>query len=176
VQLLKDKPLPNIYPRPVIRTAILAINDRGASAERVVATVDKMRLMLMQGPFEEVDFQVVPDEQALIRSRLRILSERPDIDLVLTTGGTGLSFKERTPEATREVIEREIPGIPEMIRLAGFENSYKAAMFRGVCGIRRKCLIVNLPGGPKGVEDTLKAIFEVLQDMVSRVQGEEIPV
>ncbi len=160
----------------MIRTAILAVNDRGASAERVVATVDKMRLMLMQGPFEEVDFQVVPDEQALIRSRLRILSERNDVDLVLTTGGTGLSFKERTPEATREVIEREIPGIPEMIRLAGYESSHKAAMFRGVCGIRRKCLIVNLPGGPKGVEDTLKAIFAVLQDMVSRVQGEEIPV
>ncbi|MGL4610177.1 MAG: MogA/MoaB family molybdenum cofactor biosynthesis protein [Trueperaceae bacterium] len=160
----------------MIRTAILAVNDRGATAERVVSTVEKMRVLLMQGPFQEVDFQVVPDEQSLIRSRLRILSERPDVDLVLTTGGTGLSFKERTPEATKEVIERDIPGIPEMIRLAGFGNSYKAAMFRGVCGIRRKCLIVNLPGGPKGVEDTLKAIYEVLQDMVARVQGEEIPV
>jgi molybdenum cofactor synthesis domain-containing protein len=155
----------------MIRTSIVAVNDQGAGSERVVATVTAMRNLLKQGPFQEVDYHVVPDEQALIRAKLRILSDRDDIDLILTTGGTGLFFKERTPEATREIIEREIPGIPEMIRVSGSENSHKAAMFRGVAGTRRKTLIVNLPGGPKGVEDSLKAIFELLIDATERTSG-----
>jgi molybdopterin adenylyltransferase len=160
----------------MIRTSIVAVNDQGASSERVVATVTAMRNLLKQGPFQEVDYHVVPDEQALIRAKLRILSDRDDIDLILTTGGTGLFIKERTPEATREIIEREIPGIPELIRVAGGENSHKAAMFRGVAGTRRRTLIINLPGGPKGVEDSLKVIFELIIDAAERTSGRAVLV
>ena len=156
----------------MIRTALLAVNDAGPSDERVVATVEVIRKLLVTGPFVEVDFQVIPDEQALIRSKLRILSDTPGIDLILTTGGTGLTMKERTPEATKEVIEREVPGLAEYMRAVGMNNSPRSVLFRGVCGVRRSTLIVNLPGGPKGVTDSLSAILETLPPAINYVVGE----
>ncbi len=153
----------------MIRTVILAVNDAGAGDERVVATLEVIRSLLRKGPFVEVDFTVIPDEQALIRSKLRVLSDKDGADLVLTTGGANLSQKERTPDATREVIEREVPGLAEVMRLAGMRNSPRSALFRGVCGVRRHTLIVNLPGGPNGVKDSLAVILDSLPPAVELI-------
>ena len=156
---------------------MIAVNDGGANDPRVVSTVEELRKLLLRGPFVEVDYQVVPDEQAVIRSRLRMLADRDGIDLILTTGGTGLSAKERTPEATKEVIEREVPGLAEYMRVVGMNNSPRSILFRGVCGVRRNTLIVNLPGGPKGLVDSLSSILETLPPAVDYVtgQGRSIP-
>jgi molybdopterin adenylyltransferase len=160
------------YAKGMIRTAILAVNDEGPSSPRLQQSIEVIRKILKEGPFIEVDYQVVPDEQAVIRSRLRILSEGDTVDLVLTTGGTGLTSKERTPDATRDVIEREIPGIAEYMRMMGTRNSPRSLLFRGICGSRRKTLIVNLPGGPRGITDSLLAILEVLPPAVDYVTGQ----
>lgn len=155
----------------MIRTVILAVNDEGADSPRVKETVDVIRKLISEGPFLEVDYQVVPDEQAVIRSKLRVLSDSELNDLILTTGGTGMLMKERTPEATKEVIEREVPGLAEYMRAVGMKQSPRSILFRGVCGIRRRTLIVNLPGGPKGCEDSLAAILPSLPPAMDYVMG-----
>lgn len=157
----------------MIRTAILTVSDRGAAGERVDTSVAEIRAILTQGPYTEVDYQVVPDEQAMIRSKLRLWSEAGEVDLILTTGGTGLALRDRTPEATREVIERDIPGLAELMRLAGIRNNPKAALSRGLCGVRRQTLIVNLPGSPKGAQESLQAIVAVLPHAIDTIKGEE---
>ncbi|MCA9838158.1 MAG: hypothetical protein KC422_14670 [Trueperaceae bacterium] len=155
----------------MIRTAILAINDEGASSPRVIETVATIRRLLEKGPFVEVDYQLVPDEQSLIRSKLRVLTDNDKNDLILTTGGTGLLTKERAPEATKEVIEREVPGLAEYMRIVGMKNNSRSILFRGVCGIRRNTLIVNLPGGPKGVYDSLRSILPSLPPAIDYIIG-----
>lgn len=155
----------------MIRTAILTISDRGSRGERADTSVSEIRDVLRQGPFTEVDYQIVPDEQAIIRSKLRIWAESDTIDLILTTGGTGLALRDRTPEATREVIEREIPGMAELMRLVGMQNNRKAALSRAVCGTRRNTLIVNLPGSPAGARESLEAIIGILPHAIDTITG-----
>ncbi|HEX7021423.1 MAG TPA: MogA/MoaB family molybdenum cofactor biosynthesis protein [Trueperaceae bacterium] len=157
----------------MIRTAILTVSDRGASGERVDTSVQEIRTLLQKGPFAEVDYQVVPDEQAMIRSKLRVWADGEGVDLILTTGGTGLALRDRTPEATREVIERDIPGMAELMRLAGMKKNRKAALSRGVCGVRRSTLIVNLPGSPKGAHESLEAILGILPHAVDTITGQK---
>ncbi len=161
------------YAGDMIRTAILTVSDRGSSGQRVDTTVSELRTLLSQGPFSEVDYQIVPDEQAMIRSKLRIWAEGDAVDLVLTTGGTGLSLRDRTPEATREVIEREVPGLAELIRLTGMQKNRKAALSRAVAGVRRHTLIVNLPGSPKGARESLEAIIGILPHAIDTIVGEK---
>lgn len=157
----------------MIRTAILTVSDSAARAERIDTSVDEIRQLLAKGPYNEVDYQVVPDEQAMIRSKLRVWSERNGVDLVLTTGGTGLALRDRTPEATHEVIEREVPGIAELMRLVGMQKNRKAALSRAIAGVRNKTLIVNLPGSPKGVRESLEAVLTVLPHAVDIIAGEK---
>jgi molybdenum cofactor synthesis domain-containing protein len=110
----------------MIRTAILTVSDRSAAGRREDRSVQAVREVLATGPFVEVDYQVVPDEQAIIRSKLRILTEGDGVDLVLTTGGTGLALRDRTLEATLEVVERPVPGLAEAMRAAGARSSLAA--------------------------------------------------
>ena len=146
----------------MIRTVILAINDEGLNSQRVVDSIAVIRGLLDPEVFIESDVQTVSDQQALIKAMLRKLSEKNDVDLILTTGGTGMMIKERAPEATKEVIEREVPGLAEYMRIVGMRHSPRSLLFRGVAGVRHRTLIINLPGGPKGVKDSLGAIVKAI--------------
>jgi molybdopterin adenylyltransferase len=154
----------------MIRTAILTVSDRSAAGRREDLSVQALREVLAQGPFVEVDYQVVPDEQAIIRSKLRILTEG-GVDLVLTTGGTGLALRDRTPEATLEVVERTVPGLAEAMRAAGARDDPRAWLSRAVVGVRRSTMVVNLPGSPAGARASLAAIAGVLPHAIDVVQA-----
>lgn len=158
-----------LYADAMIRVAILTVSDKGARGERTDTSVTEVRQLLTQGPFTEVDYQVVPDEQALIRAKLRLWADGDGVDLILTTGGTGLALRDRTPEATREVIEREVPGLAEWMRSVGMQHNPLAALSRSVCGVRRQTLIINLPGSPKGVRESLAAIIGILPHAVDTI-------
>ncbi len=155
----------------MIRTALLTVSDRSAAGRREDRSVQALREVLATGPFVEVDYQVVPDEQAMIRSKLRIMTEDDTVDLVLTTGGTGLAPRDRTPEATLEVVERVIPGLSEVMRAAGVRENPHAALSRGIVGVRRGSLIVNLPGSPGGARSSFAAVVGVLEHAIDQIQG-----
>jgi molybdopterin adenylyltransferase len=146
----------------MIGVGILTVSDRGARGERAEdGSADAIRELLPRFGGQEVDYRVVPDEQALIEAALVEWADR-DIALVLTTGGTGLAPRDVTPEATRRVIERELPGLPEAMRAAGMRKTPFAMISRMVAGMRGRTLIINLPGSPKAVRENLEAVLEVL--------------
>ncbi|HEX7003025.1 MAG TPA: molybdopterin-binding protein [Trueperaceae bacterium] len=145
----------------MIRTAILSVQGSGGSGEGTVAAV---REVLGRGPFTEVDYQVVPDEQAMIRAKLRLWADDSSADLVLTLGGIGAQMRHRTPDATLEVIDRQFPGIPEILRAAGSREDRGAGLWRAAAGVRRHTLIVNLPGEARSAGTALAAALHLLSD------------
>ena len=115
---------------------------------------------------------IVSDDTAVIQEKLRELSEGDEIDLIVTTGGTGLGPRDNTPEATLAVIEREAPGIPEAMRRESAKHTPMAMLSRGVCGIRGKTLIINFPGSPKGVNECFEVVRPVLRHAVQLISGD----
>ncbi len=155
----------------MIRTALLTVLEGEGAAGSEDRAAQAIRQVLATGPFVEVDYQVVPDEQAMIRARLRVWADQGNVDLVLTTGGIGLGLKGRTPEATAEVIERHVPGLPEAMRRAVAAGHPEAVLTRGLAGVRRGTLIVNLPSHPDEVTVALRAVSEVLPVAVRSLAG-----
>ena len=156
----------------MIRTAILTVSDKGATGERDDTTVDRVRSLLKDG-FTEVAYTLVPDEAENVQAQLKAWADSGEVDLILTTGGTGLAPRDRTPEATRGVLELEVPGLAEMMRAEGMKKNPKAALSRGLVGARKETLIVNLPGSPKGAEESLAAILAVLPHAVDTLKAEK---
>jgi molybdenum cofactor synthesis domain-containing protein len=115
-------------------------------------------------------YEIIPDEQDLISQRLRALVEKSD--LILTTGGTGIGQRDVTPEATRAVIEKELPGFGEAMRMEGFKITPRAIGSRAIAGICKQTLIVNLPGSPKGVSECLGTVIKVIPHTIGLIKGE----
>ncbi|AEB10826.1 MogA/MoaB family molybdenum cofactor biosynthesis protein [Marinithermus hydrothermalis] len=157
-----------------IRVGILTVSDRSARGEREDRTHLALRELLGAGPYEVVAYEVVPDEPAQIRRVLRLWADRDGLELILTNGGTGLGPRDHTPEATREVIEKEVPGLAELMRLVGLRSTPMAALSRAVAGVRGRSLIVNLPGSPKGARESLAAVLPAIPHAIEVLTGRRI--
>ncbi|HEY2593824.1 MAG TPA: MogA/MoaB family molybdenum cofactor biosynthesis protein [Chloroflexota bacterium] len=157
----------------MIRLAIVTVSDKASRGERDDGGGPAIRETLMSGgvPFTEVDYRVVPDEEQLIGEALFHLSERVDVDLILTTGGTGLAPRDVTPQITLHSIDYEVPGIAEAMRAASLQVTPMGMLSRGVAGVRKRTLIINLPGNPKAVRENLGAIAGALQHAVDTLRG-----
>ena len=154
-----------------IRVAILTISDAGARGERADTSGDALAEWSRARGFTMAGRELVPDETAPIESALCRWADRDLADLVLTTGGTGLTARDVTPEATRRVLEKEAPGIAEAIRLSAYPGFHRAALSRGLAGVRGRTLIVNLPGSPGGVRDGLAVLDDLVEHAVELVRG-----
>lgn len=156
----------------MMRVGVITASDKGYRGERDDTSGDIIREM-MGGLGAEVAFNtVVPDEQEEIKKALIQGADEMELDLIITTGGTGVSPRDVTPDATREVIEREIPGFGEAMRMAGLEKTPHAMISRAVCGVRGNTLIVNLPGSPKGVREGLEVILPAIAHTIAKIQGD----
>lgn len=153
----------------IIRAIVLTVSD-SREDETDVSGVTLVGLLLEIGA--EVDEKIiVSDDFENLRQTLYSLTERSDINLIITTGGTGLGMRDNTPEATRAIIEREVPGIAEAMRMETLKNTQLAMLSRGVCGVRNDTLIINLPGSPKAVKECFAVIKPVLNHAVNLLEG-----
>jgi molybdenum cofactor synthesis domain-containing protein len=154
-----------------MRVAILTVSDAGSRGERADSSGDAIVAWAESRGATVVERTLVPDESARIVPVLLSWCDRDTADLVLTTGGTGLSPRDITPEATRSVIEREAPGIAERLRVTSMERFPRAALSRGLAGVRHRSLVVNLPGSPGGVRDALAALDPIVDHAIQIVRG-----
>jgi molybdenum cofactor synthesis domain-containing protein len=152
--------------------AVVTVSDRAARGERVDQSGPALVELVERRLGRVIQTAVVPDEQPAIQAELERLIGLRGIDLVLTTGGTGVSPRDVTPEATRLVIEREVPGIAELMRLEGRRRTPLAMISRAICGIRKQSVILNLPGSPKGAIESLEAVLPLLPHLIEKVQGD----
>lgn len=152
----------------MITVGILTISDSVSRHEREDLSGAAIRTLVAQLPEAVVSSSaIVPDEQEQIASTLREWSDTQHLNLVLTTGGTGLAPRDITPEATRTVIEREAPGIAEALRAISLQYTRMAMLSRGLAGVRGRTLIINLPGSPKAVKECLEYILPVLPHAIN---------
>lgn len=154
-----------------IKVAILTISDRSSEGKRADRSGPLIEQMLPQDVFEVCAKGIIPDDYRTIAGTLRDFSDEKEMDLVLTTGGTGLGPRDVTPEATKKVCDRLVPGLSEILRSETFRRAPNAVLSRGVSGLREKTLIVNLPGSPKAVRECLEIILDVLPHAVEMIRG-----
>jgi len=152
-----------------IRIGILTMSDKASRGERIDESGTLIKELITELG-DVVVYEIIPDEKELIKKKLIEYSEK--VDLILTTGGTGLSPRDVTPEATTEVIDRLIPGIGEAMRYEGLKKTPRAMLSRAVAGVKGKTLIINLPGSPRAVRENLEVILSVIPHAIEKIQGD----
>lgn len=155
-----------------IRAGIITASDRAWRGEREDRSGPLLKSLLETISVEVIAYRVLSDELEGLKKILCHLTDRFACDLIFTTGGTGLGPRDNTPEATREIIEKEIPGIPQAILSAGLKKTKFAMLSRAVAGIRGKTLIINLPGNPEAVREAFEVLKPVLTHAVELIRGE----
>ncbi len=151
---------------------IITASDKGSRGERQDLSGQVIREMLADLGGEVVRYEIVPDEADKIKENLIHFADQDKLDLVLTTGGTGLAPRDTTPDATLEVVDKLVPGIPEAMRMGTLHKTNRAMLSRATAGIRHRTLIINLPGSPKAVQECLEIILPVLQHALETLRGE----
>jgi molybdopterin adenylyltransferase len=155
----------------MIKVAILTVSDSCAQGKKEDVSGQTIKDILAENGFEIYDKRIVPDNHEAIANELKIFSDKAGVDVVITCGGTGLGPRDVTPEATASVCERIVPGLSEMIRAEGWKKTRTAVLSRALAGIRNKTLVINLPGSPKGVKESLEIILDVLPHAVEMMRG-----
>jgi molybdenum cofactor synthesis domain-containing protein len=158
--------------RMAIRAAILTVSDKGSRGERDDQSGPALATWMTERGVEVKALAMVADEEPLIAVALRDWADEGEVDLIVTTGGTGVSPRDVTPEATRTVLEREVPGFSEVMRAVSLRKTARAMLSRGVCGIRGRVLILNLPGSPAAAVENLEAVWDAVPHAVKKIQGD----
>ncbi len=156
----------------MFKVAILTISDRGSKGERKDSSGPLIQEMVKDLPGQVIHYEIIPDEKEQIAEALKKGVDQMKADLILTTGGTGLSPRDVTPDATLEVIDKEVPGFAEAMRAESLKKTSHAMISRAVAGIRGSSLIVNLPGSPKSVRENLSVILPALPHALSKLKGD----
>jgi len=156
----------------VIKVGILTVSDKGSKGEREDLSGKVIEEVVKKISGEIKYYQIIPDEKDIIQEELIKTVDKLHLDLILTTGGTGFAKRDVTPEATLEVIEKEVSGISEIIRSESFKKTNRAILSRGVAGIRKESLIINLPGSPKGARESLEIVLEALPHGIEILKGQ----
>ncbi len=155
-----------------MKCAILILSDKGSRGERVDTSGPALVAWLGDQGVKIVRTTIIPDEELLIEELLKEWADSNELELIITCGGTGVSPRDVTPEATRRVIEREIPGLGEEMRRTSAAITPHALLSRAIVGIRKKTLIINLPGSPKGAIENLAAIWSAIPHAVAKINGD----
>ena len=156
----------------MIKVGILTISDKGSRGEREDLSGKVIEEVVKKIKGEVKYYQIIPDEKDIIQEELIKVVDELHLDLILTTGGTGLAKRDVTPDATLAIIEKEVPGISEIIRSESFKKTNRAILSRGVAGIRKESLIINLPGSPKGARESLEIVLEALPHGIEILKGQ----
>ena len=151
---------------------ILTISDKGSRGERQDKSGEAIHEMLSSMDVRIVNYDIIPDEKELIVEKLVKWADEDDLDVLLTTGGTGLTPRDVTPEATLSVVDRIVPGFAEAMRAESLRKTPMAMLSRAVVGTRGECLIINLPGSPKAIRECLEVILPVLPHAVETLKGQ----
>jgi molybdenum cofactor synthesis domain-containing protein len=153
------------------KAGVLTISDKGAAGERADSSGEYIIKVFDDNEIAIAKHLIVPDEARTIAMTLSMWADSGEVDFIVTTGGTGISPRDVTPEATKSVIEKEVPGIVEAMRADGYIKTPTAILSRAVAGIRGKCLIVNLPGNPNAVGEYLDLLLPIIPHAIETLHG-----
>jgi molybdopterin adenylyltransferase len=154
----------------MITIAVLTLSDKGSKGERKDLSGPLIADILKPIGADLKYYEILPDEKGLIKKKL--LEYCSKVDLILTTGGTGLAPRDVTPDATLEIIDREVSGIAELMRFEGFKKTRRAALSRAVAGVKANTMIINLPGSPKAVRENLNVILDIIPHAIEKIRGD----
>lgn len=151
---------------------IITASDKGSRGERVDESAKVIREMVTQAGYEVIAYEIVPDEKDQLKAKMIEFADEKKVNLILTTGGTGFSKRDVTPEATLAIVDRQVPGIAEAMRYESLKITPKAMLSRAVSGLRGDTLIVNLPGSPKACKENLQVILGPVKHGIEILLGE----
>lgn len=154
----------------MITVAVLTLSDKGSRGEREDLSGPLIATILKPIGADLKYYEILPDEKNMIKKKLMEYCGK--VDLILTTGGTGLAPRDVTPDATSEIIDREVSGIAELMRFEGFKKTRRAALSRAVAGVKTNTLIINLPGSPKAVRENLDVILDIIPHAIEKIKGD----
>jgi len=155
-----------------VKAGILTLSDKGARGERTDLSGPALSDWLRPKGVETARYEMIPDDEGRIAEKLSEWADSGDLDIILTTGGTGVSPRDVTPEATMKILDKLIPGLGELMRFKSLAKTPSAAISRAVAGIRGTTLIINLPGSPKGAVENLEAVWDAVPHAVAKIQGD----
>lgn len=165
-------PAPHLENPSNVTVGIVTVSDSAARGQREDVSGQTIRQMVEKAGFQVVEYTIIPDQQNLIAATLEDFADERNLDLILTTGGTGLGPRDVTPQATLQVIDYQVPGLVEIVRVEGFKKAPTAILSRAVAGVRGHTLIINLPGSPRAVQEALGLILGVIPHAVALLRGE----